>query len=412
MSTMTAPGRIADSMSRVTSFGALAPGTRTAPITRSASVTSRSIASPLLATVRIRPRWIWSIYLSRSTFLSRTRTSASMPAAIHAAFRPAMPPPRTTTLAGSTPEAPPINTPLPPYTRSRYVAPTCGAIRPAISLIGASSGSRPSSSSTVSYATAATFRCTRNSVSPLSAARCRYVKSSCPSRKRSYSCGCGSLTLTIMSAASNTASASDRIFAPALSKSSSGSAEPTPAPASTTTSCPARVSSRTPSGVCATRYSLSLTSFGIPTITVVLLGAPAPAPATQAYPTPPALRRRSVRAGDRASPARSTRLGDERRERRLRVADATGARPRGEPVEGLAEDLDPVLGLAVRLALDLRHEEVDVLVREAGGRVDAAEELDRAVSVPRLLEKLARRDGDRVLAVDVEIGRASCRERV
>ena len=68
------------------------------------------------------------------------------PAAISAAFQPAMPPPSTTTCAGATPLAPPISTPRPPCGRSRYFAPSCGAIRPAISDIGASRGSRPSGS--------------------------------------------------------------------------------------------------------------------------------------------------------------------------------------------------------------------------------------------------------------------------
>src|SRR5919106_4442928 len=44
-------------------------------------------------------------------------------------------------------------------------------------------------------------------------------------------------------------------------------ADPSPAPDSTNTRCPATASSRTPAGVTATRYSLSLTSRGIPTIT-------------------------------------------------------------------------------------------------------------------------------------------------
>ena len=97
---------------------------------------------------------------SRSRFVSTTMTSASMPAAIHAAFEPAMPAPSTNTLAGRTPETPPIRIPRPPYSFSNRCAATCGAIRPAISLIGASSGRRPSGSCTVSYATAATFRST------------------------------------------------------------------------------------------------------------------------------------------------------------------------------------------------------------------------------------------------------------
>ena len=48
------------------------------------------------------------------------------------------------------PETPPISTPRPPWPFSRSLAPTWGAIRPATSLIGASSGSLPSAVCTVS----------------------------------------------------------------------------------------------------------------------------------------------------------------------------------------------------------------------------------------------------------------------
>ena len=54
------------------------------------------------------------------------------------------------TSAGSTPGTPPSSTPLPPYTFSRYFAPSWTAIRPATSLIGVSSGSSPDASCTVS----------------------------------------------------------------------------------------------------------------------------------------------------------------------------------------------------------------------------------------------------------------------
>ena len=60
-----------------------------------------------------------------------------------AALVPAMPAPRITTLAALTPVAPPSSLPLPPLIRSRKYAPTCGARRPAISLMGASSGLTP-----------------------------------------------------------------------------------------------------------------------------------------------------------------------------------------------------------------------------------------------------------------------------
>ena len=65
---------------------------------------------------------------------------------------PTTPAPSTTTLAGSTPGTPPMSTPRPPFGFCRYAAPTCVAMRPATSDIGASSGSVRFGSSTVSYA--------------------------------------------------------------------------------------------------------------------------------------------------------------------------------------------------------------------------------------------------------------------
>ena len=149
-STMRAPGFMAATMSAVTSIGARPPGTRTAPTTMSASATDRSTAPRLEARVRMRPRWIWSTQRSRSRLRSRMATSASMPAAIQAAFQPTLPAPSTTTRAGRTPGAPPSSTPRPPLCRSRKWAPIWGAIRPATSLMGASSGSAPVGSWTVS----------------------------------------------------------------------------------------------------------------------------------------------------------------------------------------------------------------------------------------------------------------------
>ena len=228
-----------------------------------------------------------SISRSRSMLRSTTTTSASMPAAICAAFQPAIPPPSTTTFAGITPEAPPISTPRPPCGRSSSFAPTCGAIRPAISDIGPSSGSRPSDVCTVSYAMARTPRSRRNRVSFSSAARCRNVNSTWSARNRSYSSGWGSLTFTMSSAWANTASASGRISPPTAAYCSSAIAEPSPAPVSTTTRCPAWISSRAPSGVAATRYSWFLTSFGIPTITGRPPGPPGRRRAPPPAPAPP-----------------------------------------------------------------------------------------------------------------------------
>ena len=103
---------------------------------------------------------------------------------------------------------------------------------PAISLIGASSGSAPRSVSTVSYAIAVIPESTSARVSGSSAAMWRYVKSVRPSRSRGYSDAIGSLTLSSRSARAQTSS-TEAIVAPARSYASSGNALPTPAPVST-----------------------------------------------------------------------------------------------------------------------------------------------------------------------------------
>src|SRR5438045_3362135 len=97
---------------------------------------------------------------------------------------------------------------------------------------------------------------------------------------------CGSLTLRIISAAPQMSSGSGRISAPAREKRSSGSAEPSPALDSTRTRWPERTSSRTPSGVAATRYSLSLTSRGTPMITYAPPGSGPQEAYRRKVPTP------------------------------------------------------------------------------------------------------------------------------
>ena len=84
--------------------------------------------------------------------MSSTTTFAPMPAAIFAELMPTTPPPRMTTFAGATPGTPPSSTPRPPYSFSRYLAPSCTAMRPATSDMGVSNGSSRDGSSTVSYA--------------------------------------------------------------------------------------------------------------------------------------------------------------------------------------------------------------------------------------------------------------------
>ncbi len=149
-STMTEPGFIALTVAAVISFGAAAPGISTVPITRSARRHSASTASRVENTVRTRaPNWL-EMRRSASGLRSTTVTVAPMPALMSAAWVPATPPPRMTTSAGGTPGTPPSSTPRPPFSFSRQRAPTCGAMRPATSDIGVSSGSVPCGLVTVS----------------------------------------------------------------------------------------------------------------------------------------------------------------------------------------------------------------------------------------------------------------------
>jgi hypothetical protein len=175
-------------------------------------------------------------YANLLGLMSNTLTMARIPTAILAASVPEMPPPMIVTFAAGVPGTPPSKSPAPPLGLSRWCAAACTAILPATSLIGVSNGSEPSGVSTVSYAIESSPRSIMNSVKPLSAARCRYVNNSCPSRKRSYSSGTGSLTLTMRSALSNTSSAEGTTLAPASSYSSSVNPAPTPASACTRTS--------------------------------------------------------------------------------------------------------------------------------------------------------------------------------
>ena len=97
------------------------------------------------------------------------------------------------------------------------------------------------------------------------------MKSVCPERIRWYSSAMGSLTFRISSPVAHTSSAVSRIVAPAATYSSSVIEEPRPASRWTYTSWPCRRSSLTPAGVIATRYSLFLTSLGMPTFICAVL---------------------------------------------------------------------------------------------------------------------------------------------
>ena len=118
MSTSTLPVFIVFTMSRVISLGAAAPGTSTAPISRSARRTTWTSASWVEKMVRA-PGSCTAMRRSTSAERSTTVTVAPMPSAMVAAWVPETPPPSTTTSPGGTPGTPPSSTPRPPKVRSR-----------------------------------------------------------------------------------------------------------------------------------------------------------------------------------------------------------------------------------------------------------------------------------------------------
>ena len=99
--------------------------------------------------------------------------SAQVPAATATAFMPETPVPMMTTLAGATPETPPMTTPRPPSTRARHWAPTRGGKAARDLTHRDSSGSEPSGSWTVSYAMDVVPAAMRARVHSWLAARCR-----------------------------------------------------------------------------------------------------------------------------------------------------------------------------------------------------------------------------------------------
>src|SRR5690242_14224752 len=111
---MTDPFFIVPIISRVTSFGAAAPGIKTPPINRSACVTASAMCALFEASVCTVPRKMSSSCRSRSRFVSRSVTRAPRPTAIFAAFVPTTPPPMMTTSPGSTPGTRPRRMQRPP----------------------------------------------------------------------------------------------------------------------------------------------------------------------------------------------------------------------------------------------------------------------------------------------------------
>src|SRR4051794_39914943 len=211
------------------------------------------------------------------------------------------------------------------------------------------------------------------------------------------SSSCGSLTLRTISAAPQRSSRDERTSAPAWEKRSSGSAEPSPARDSTRTRCPARTSSRTPSGVAATRYSLSLTSRGTPTITNA---PPRPRP-QEAYP-----RNIGALVNDGSARDGGARLvltrGEKDREHGLDVLQLAGRRLLDSSPERHAHDLDALLAGAVRDRRRVGAIEMEALVGHARRGQERAEGVDVVRLVAGLLDELTDRAVARGFSLDVQ----------
>ena len=139
-------------MSSVITVGAMLPGTRTAPIRRSAVFTvSLSVSGVDFMMVMFSKCLNFSFSCSiLLSFSSRRVTFEPRPPDVSAAFAPAQPPPTITTCVRGAPVIFPRVSPLPLYFFWRYCAPYWVARTPAVSLMGVRSGRRLFSSVTVS----------------------------------------------------------------------------------------------------------------------------------------------------------------------------------------------------------------------------------------------------------------------
>src|SRR5512132_1416689 len=222
------------------------------------------------------------------------------------------------------------------------------------------------------------------------------------------------------SAPPHTSSAVSSTVAPDFSNSRSVMELPRPAPCSTSTRWPASVSSRTPTGVIAIRYSWSLSSRGMPTSMVAAFLSPAHrrAWARQVYETGGAgsggpagrpagrgVRRGPVRLVGCPRPGQLEPVEAER-DQRLGVPGRPGGPPQ-RLLEWQARHLDALLlpvglgGVALDGGDALGQVQVEHLVAPPGGGVEAGQEGQGAALDAQLLGQLAaERVLDR-LALDV-----------
>src|SRR5688500_8986529 len=183
---------------------------------------------------------------------------------------------------------------------------------------------------------------------------------------------------------------------------------PSPAPCSTRTRWPASVSSRTPTGVIATRYSWSFSSRGMPTSMVAAFPSQVHrrAWARQVYETGAAgsggpagrpagrgVRRWPLRLVGRPRPGQLEAVEAER-DQGLGVARRAG-RPPHRLLERQAHHLDALLlpvggrGVALDGGDALGQVQVEHLVAPPGGGVEAGQEGEGAALDPQLLGQLA-----------------------
>ena len=257
--------------SRGISFGDSVPGSSTPPMTRSASATrggervvaelgerARRDAGPsaaIAAAARPRPRGA-----------AREHASRAQPSAPRRAppRRLTLPAPITTTAAPGTSSTPVSSTPAPPRSVASASAPAKGASRPAMRDIGASSGTPPCASRTVSYADHRDARREHRREQRRIAVELREAEDGRPGRRGSgYSGGCSSFTLTTRSH-DQTGPVRRRSSRRRRDTRRRRSRRPRPRPARRRRRDPRREARATPSGVRPTRRSPSLISRGTP----------------------------------------------------------------------------------------------------------------------------------------------------
>ena len=200
--------------SSVITIGGFLPGNSTAPITRSADLTS-FFASSLPAIIVVILSWyVFFNSVKISLFKSIATTEAPIWIDLSIEALPTSPHPITTTFELLSSEIEDNNSPLPCEEYSKNCIPFWIARFPAILDIGIKRGYW-FPSIIISVAIPVNFFSRSFFVIDKLDAKCKYPNKTCDGFKRSNSCSCGSLTLQIISDDSYNSSAEPNIFAPA-----------------------------------------------------------------------------------------------------------------------------------------------------------------------------------------------------